>query len=489
MNRRRLSHPLPPNFFQSPAYAPGQTNAIMETGVEALKHLVLNARLDGSGPHKWKLEHANRQVQIYVDGNLGRCKDTIFMSVTEIHATLDEAAALHRCDTQEAYRQFIKRFNRDVIDGAILKTLAPPTEDFPRNYIGLKWFVQETPVPCRNRDFCVVECCDDFVLNGTKGWARVLHSVDLCWVPSLYSTMGIVRGIFTACGTVFQETDRPGVLRAAQIFHVDLRGNIPRWILRIGIKKRARTMADMEAHFRVMRMQHMTILPSSELIPVSHRRRCCVCQVKFKPLQERANCRRCGEVMCAKCSREVDVPDRDTLGFCRVSLCLSCAATVPSSSSQVPPPVVPAAFPRLSRSSRLTAESEFVDPRARRYVVTSPFGQHERPSSGRLSYTSPIHVGGGGDRIVLHPHQQRRELRSASTPSTTHAQYKPSESWDEEDDNQVMLDPPSNVLPAMFDKDKTTHQLHFYRQMRDMDLLLPRRSCSTPTHRLSNQTS
>ncbi|RHY46920.1 hypothetical protein DYB34_010390 [Aphanomyces astaci] len=130
MQRRRLAHPLPPDFFQCPVLTSSEADAMIASGVNALKHLVMHARLDDTSAYKWKLEHATQDLQVYVGSDLTKAKGTVvFMSVTELHATLDEAASL-------------------------LETRTPT---YPRNYIGLKWFVQETPLPCRNRDFCVVE--------------------------------------------------------------------------------------------------------------------------------------------------------------------------------------------------------------------------------------------------------------------------------------------------------------------------------------------
>ncbi|RLO13531.1 hypothetical protein DYB28_001125 [Aphanomyces astaci] len=158
MQRRRLAHPLPPDFFQCPVLTSSEADAMIASGVDALKHLVMHARLDDTSAYKWKLERATQDLQVYVGSDLTKSKGTVvFMSVTELHATLDEAASLLECDTSDSYRTFIQRYNKDVIDCAVLATLAPRTPTYPRNYIGLKWFVQETPLPCRNRDFCVVE--------------------------------------------------------------------------------------------------------------------------------------------------------------------------------------------------------------------------------------------------------------------------------------------------------------------------------------------
>ncbi|ETW07141.1 hypothetical protein H310_01770 [Aphanomyces invadans] len=418
MQRRRLAHPLPTDFFKCPNLTQSETDALIQTGVGALKHLVLHARLDDSSPYMWKLERATQDLQVYVGSDLSKAKsDVVFMSVTELHATLDEAAALLECDTNESYRTFMQRYNKDVIDCAMLTTLAPRTPEYPRNYIGLKWFVQGAPTPYRNRDFCVLECCDDFSLQGARGWARVLHSVDVDWVPSLYNAMGIVRAVFQACGTVFLETNRPGVLKAAQIYHVDLKGNFPKWILRLGIKQRARTLADMDAYFRAQRMTRMTILPQPDEMtshhhghkppqdlldiglsldraanaPLSTSWVCDGCRVALSRHRTQFKCRRCGQIMCRQCCHPWEQPSTTRHGP-RPCLCYPCSSvpTGTASSSASPshsvdrPPEPLRRIPRASSTGHTRPWNEMLHDALSSSMHDQPYVSrfHEQQSSG-----------------------------------------------------------------------------------------------------------
>ncbi|RHY83497.1 hypothetical protein DYB26_010728, partial [Aphanomyces astaci] len=98
------------------------------------------------GPIEWTLNTESNGLQIYWGSDIGNTDLTVFMSVAEIEGSLDEAAALHVADTPETYHAYISRYNKDVIDCAVLKTLAPPTAEHPHNYIGLKWLTLETPM-------------------------------------------------------------------------------------------------------------------------------------------------------------------------------------------------------------------------------------------------------------------------------------------------------------------------------------------------------
>ncbi|RQM23325.1 hypothetical protein B5M09_003890 [Aphanomyces astaci] len=164
------------------------------------------------GPIEWTLNTESNGLQIYWGSDIGNTDLTVFMSVAEIEGSLDEAAALHVADTPETYHAYISRYNKDVIDCAVLKTLAPPTAEHPHNYIGLKWLTLETPMA-------------------------------LPWVPELRQAMGIVRATYENSGVVFQQVvGKPGYLRVAQLWNTNLRGFIPTWIQRIGIKRRARSV-------------------------------------------------------------------------------------------------------------------------------------------------------------------------------------------------------------------------------------------------------
>ncbi|RHZ04387.1 hypothetical protein DYB37_010335 [Aphanomyces astaci] len=234
------------------------------------------------GPIEWTLNTESNGLQIYWGSDIGNTDLTVFMSVAEIEGSLDEAAALHVADTPETYHAYISRYNKDVIDCAVLKTLAPPTAEHPHNYIGLKWLTLETPMA-------------------------------LPWVPELRQSMGIVRATYENSGVVFQQVvGKPGYLRVAQLWNTNLRGFIPTWIQRIGIKRRARSVLAYDAYFRAIRLANEPLLDVHELVPPSSRRKCYLCQ----------------HVVCRHCNKKWEITD--TRHITRlVRVCFKCSAGPP----------------------------------------------------------------------------------------------------------------------------------------------------------------
>ncbi|RHY30102.1 hypothetical protein DYB32_004612 [Aphanomyces invadans] len=155
--------PLPDECFSSPELTRSGEEELIRMGLDALKLLVRETRVDrAGGPVNWTLDHDADGLQIYVGSEIGKAKETVFMSITEMPATLDEAANLHASDTNKEFHEFITKYNPDLCDCRVIKTLAPTTPKHPYNYIGIKWFCLESPPPVRNRDFVFVEVSSPF---------------------------------------------------------------------------------------------------------------------------------------------------------------------------------------------------------------------------------------------------------------------------------------------------------------------------------------
>ncbi|CAK4443878.1 unnamed protein product [Aphanomyces euteiches] len=331
--RRHVKFPLPQEYFPPPNFNETQKEILIQTGLEALTKLVRDTRLRG-GPIDWILDYDEQGVQIYWGSDIGHAKETVFMSVTELQATLDEADEIHESDDDFSYREFSDRFNDDVCDCRIIETLAPKTPTHPHNYVGVKWLCFEPPPPVRNRDFVFVECRDDFNLNGVKGWARVIHSVDLpqC-VPDFRRPLGLVRAKFVASGTVFKEIpSRPGYLQVLQLFNLDLGGKVPMWMQRIGMKKRTSSLVKFDKHFRAKRMSSLPLVDEEDLVRKSARKLCFLCQTRFSPFVTRHHCRLCGEVVCRHCSRRWELTDPRHVTR-SVRACVKCSTETASSST------------------------------------------------------------------------------------------------------------------------------------------------------------
>ncbi|KAF0701025.1 Aste57867_8471 [Aphanomyces stellatus] len=300
--------PLPPDFFTCPPLTQVQEAALIDAALGSLTSALRLSRLRG-GPITWTQDSHTDGVALYV-GASSHERTNLYLSVTSIHATLEEAASLMDVSTQAKYKQYGTTVKKDFLDCMSLYDLALPTPAHPHNYIGVKWCLYELPtslVMCR--DFCVLDCCDDFTLNGRRGWMRVHHSIQVPACPDLEACLGVIRGQLFMGGYIFLETDTPGVLSVTHVCHADARGNIPPWMFNTVPKNRVLEIAAIESHFRRKRQSRHQFLDPHELVPKAVRKKCAVCAHAFLPLvQAKLHCLKCGEVVCKKCSLCWTVP-------------------------------------------------------------------------------------------------------------------------------------------------------------------------------------
>ncbi|ETV93517.1 hypothetical protein H310_12556 [Aphanomyces invadans] len=296
--------PLPPNFFRCPPLTADESNYMCGLARKSLLDLVRHSRIEG-GPIKWTLDSDESGLQIYSGEDPTAPSEMRFLcSTTEVMATIEEAASLFRLETTELFREYLRMFAKDLLDAASLYTLAMPTEQHPRHYIGVKWTCLESPTSLiKNRDWCYLECQDDFEINGRRGWARSLNSIKLPCCPDLQNSLGIVRASFYRTGYVFLETDRPGYLQVLHAIQVDFKGNVPSWVVKIGMKKRARSIGEIDQYLREKRLSGEKFLVDHELVPKVARSKCFLCHKKYGAFTKKHNCRRCGEVVCSSCSK------------------------------------------------------------------------------------------------------------------------------------------------------------------------------------------
>ncbi|KAF0701024.1 Aste57867_8470 [Aphanomyces stellatus] len=325
MAHRRLKSmlPLPADFFLCAPLSEDQESDMIASALDSLTAALRMARLQ-RGQIDWTLHSETDGVNLFI-GSGSPHKGALFQGVTDIHATLEEAATIMDVSTQAKYKHYAQTVGKDILDCATLYDLAMPTPAHPRNYIGVKWCILEHPSALlKCRDFCLLDSCDDFVLNGRRGWMRLKHSVHVAACPDLQSVLDVVRAHVYLSGYIFLETDTPGMLRVQHLTHVDLRGNIPQWLLHLTAKARAKELGAIESHFRRKRLSRLMFLELAELVPPAIRKRCFLCQSSFSPFLVKKNCRKCGEVVCRKCSQYWDVTADD--GHHRaVRICSRCS--------------------------------------------------------------------------------------------------------------------------------------------------------------------
>ncbi|CAK4847986.1 unnamed protein product [Aphanomyces euteiches] len=126
-------------------------------------------------------------------------------------------------------------------------------------------------------------------------------------------------------GFVVLEAKRPGYLKIIHALQTDFKGNIPKWVVKIGMKRRARTIGDIDTYLRERRLSSSPFLREHQLVPKALRSKCYLCQSKFGVLSLKARCRKCGEVVCGKCNKywEVDTPR----GRKAIRVCSACSIT------------------------------------------------------------------------------------------------------------------------------------------------------------------
>ncbi|ETV66596.1 hypothetical protein, variant [Aphanomyces astaci] len=253
----------------------------------------------------WTLLEDDHDVQVFVGQDPTAPPRVInYISSTQVHATIDEVARLFHTETPHEYATYRRNFAKDIIDGALLYTLAQSSEANPRHFLGVRWMVVGSPVPAviKHRDFCSIEGRYDFDLNGKRGWLRCFKSIELAACPDLEPTLGLVRGRYHRVGFVFVESDRPGVLQVTQLMQLYTGGHLPSWLQRFSAKRRARSIEHIEMFVRQNRMALM-IFSDAILVDKTSRRRCFLCQHKFGPFRMKWSCQQCGEVVCKSCCR------------------------------------------------------------------------------------------------------------------------------------------------------------------------------------------
>ncbi|KAF0698247.1 Aste57867_11122 [Aphanomyces stellatus] len=297
--------PLPMSFFRAPVLQAREKEFLHNAARANSIDVIARTKLE-DGPFHWEV-HAHDNEQVIYRGHDAYAPHGVqtFLGVMEIKATLDEVAQLYACHKEDDIAEFRRTIAKDTLDTQQLYVLAEPTPSNPRHFIGVKWSVIQSPAPAliRHRDWVFLESHYDFDLDGRRGWARSTKSIELPFLPSLESSLEVVRAFQLRAGFVFIESDRPGYLNAMQLHQFDLRGKVPAWMIAFGIKKRCRVFLELAKYVRENRLSNSKFLASNELVPTEYRTHCLGCRKKFRSFVSRkGNCQKCGEVFCLACS-------------------------------------------------------------------------------------------------------------------------------------------------------------------------------------------
>lgn len=328
--------PLPNGFFKVPELSNADHKHLLSLAKRACKEVVYYSRLTG-GPMKWvPLPSSDDNVELFQGLDESTTTDdhraglTYLRGATKIHATIDEITDFFRLDTPEKLRGFAQTVGKDVLDQQTLFELAGPTPDNPKHYVGVKWTAVESPSSlARDRDFCYLECHDEFIDTTTqrRGWARSIHSIRVPSCPPLDKSHGLVRGSLYRSGFIFLESADGSYVEAIHTLHLDIKGNSPSWLKVLVMKRRINNISQVSKYFQTQRLVQGKLLGDLEL-PVKDRvSRCQRCDSRFGIFHRKWRCRKCGNVVCSNCSAHF-ILDYANVGMRKVRICEDCSTSV-----------------------------------------------------------------------------------------------------------------------------------------------------------------
>uniref|UniRef100_M4B639 FYVE-type domain-containing protein n=1 Tax=Hyaloperonospora arabidopsidis (strain Emoy2) TaxID=559515 RepID=M4B639_HYAAE len=309
----RIWTPLRDNYFQPPPLSARERAYLVRKSCEAAQELVERARSAG-GPITWRHVEKHNDVQVYA-GSLrsvataGAAGAAASMcAVTSVPGTVHEVASLFELGSTRHMKEFARAHREWFYDGVVLHVMAPRTKEKPLHQVTAKWMVAQMPPGLPHRDFCFLECQDKFVdARGRKGWVLGQHSIKLPGCDDLKREFGLVRGSLYHSGFVVVESEeRPGHVDVIHLVQLNLKEHTP--VPLSLLRARVLFVTQVRNMLRSKRLNEQRYRSDLELVPKKYRSKCGVCKDSFSLLLLRKmNCRKCGEVVCAACSKEFSI--------------------------------------------------------------------------------------------------------------------------------------------------------------------------------------
>ncbi|CAK4126585.1 unnamed protein product [Aphanomyces euteiches] len=326
-----MSLPLPPDYFVRPALSQDEIKTYRHVALKNANTVVQRAQVNG-GTIPWTLRSVEGNMRFYkAPDPLNRRGAYMFMSVIDVAGSVDEVIDLFETETTEKAKAYVKRFNKGLLDAVKLYSIAKP----PEEQVDIIWFAMKSPIELlvSNRDCVMLECRREFQSNGARAWVRALRSIEIDCCPDMYSTLGLVRSIQYGVGHIVVESlERPGRVEISFLNHFDIRGNPPEWLIEFAMKKRCKSVVDIDVYLREDRLARGRLLHPAECIPLDKRRCCFLCQKPFSRWSSaRVNCLKCGEVLCRYCVTTWHIKLRDTGRHQRATIQACWRCTRPSS--------------------------------------------------------------------------------------------------------------------------------------------------------------
>lgn len=177
-----------------------------------------------------------------------------------------------------------------------LYTFLSPTAEHPYRSCGMRWSLWHSPSALiRQRDIVYLEYMDTFVdERGRRGWARMTQSIEHRSCPSILDTHGIVRAHLHCCGTLYTETEEPGVIKAITFYDADTQG-IPVWMTKIVANRKAKNPHNLEHLIRLQRIMSDGVELDAKILQLRGKI-CCGCNAELPRWGKTRKCRDCKEV-------------------------------------------------------------------------------------------------------------------------------------------------------------------------------------------------
>ncbi|OQS04353.1 hypothetical protein THRCLA_03399 [Thraustotheca clavata] len=398
---------MPASFRTSKRLGSDETALLLKSSRKCLANLLELSTREGSR-YTWDLESDESNVSVY---RVRRSKKPsskwsnvfsktspntpepiMYCAVTQVSGTLEEVVDMFHGNMNDSaeMKNLHKQLHPHLLDMQVLKTLEAPTEYNPMHSVQLIWqaYNMSPSALFRPRDFCLLQAQDEFVSStGRRGWARSLQSFSSPAYPSLeVSHGGYVRGSIYGSGHLFTESATPGCIDVVAVMCMDPKSNMPTWTQCMNIKRHVNNLHVLNDILHDRRMNAEGFLGDLDLVPKQSVASCFVCRKAFHLLSRKIHCRKCGVVVCSKCTQERNAT-LDKQGHTKLDVCIVCCDTAkyrPSTSSSE----------RGSVQSGIKARFSNL-----RSPVQSPCGSS--PSSGTMSSLS----------------SQRSDNRFAKTPT------------------------------------------------------------------------
>ncbi|CAI5739391.1 unnamed protein product [Hyaloperonospora brassicae] len=532
--------PLRDNHFHPPPLSARERAYLVRKSCEAAQELVERARSAG-GPIAWRHVEKHNDVQIYAGSPRATTATTAaaggaaatagsMCGVTSVPGTVAEVASLFELGSTRQMKEFARAHREWFYDGVVLHVMAARTSDKPLHQVTAKWMVAQMPPGLPHRDFCFLECQDKFVdARGRKGWVLGQHSIKLPGCDDLKREFGLVRGSLYHSGFVVVESEeRPGHVDVIHLVQLNLKERTP--VPLSVLRTRVLFVTQVRNMLRSKRLNEQRYRSDLELVPKKYRSKCAVCKDSFSLLLLRKlNCRKCGDVVCAACSKEFPI---ENCSFAasnggdevrKLRICMHCFQVI----TNAPKPT--SALVQPAHSSTISMSFLGVDD-ADRHLASRSGGRyngregeppkiflqsmrHEKPSRQRLSST--LHMSGfrsdvphSASRHMMrgepdmelysrsqHRHQQQREYgRSHNHPESQRmrpSDFRPSQSLSLDDpitrgEDRYTMDMPGSVaapsFTSVFDHSATDARhspLHGFTSGSSSDLLVEMSSNNT----------